>query len=66
MKRIYLSPTIRTVKVNTSAMLCASKDGPNVGGNTGIGIGEGDPPTVASSKGYTIFDDNDFDASFED
>ena len=47
-------------------MLCASQDGPNVGGNTGIGIGEGDPPTVASSKGYTIFDDNDFDASFED
>lgn len=67
MKRIYQTPTIKTVKVEYNSMLCASGD-PTIGGNVGgdFGIGEGEPPSVANSKSYSPFGDNVFDTSFED
>lgn len=48
MKKNYQRPSIRIKTIVTETILAGS--GISVGGNTGIGIGEGTPPTSGSSK----------------
>lgn len=46
MKKTYQTPTIRIKAITTEGPIALS-----VGGNTGIGIGEGTPPSTGGSKG---------------
>lgn len=60
MKKIYQKPSIKIHYVESEEILAGSGNGISVGGNTGIGIGEGTPPTYGSAKGHSAFDlDND-------
>lgn len=52
MKKTYQKPNIKVRNINTESILAAV----SVGGNTGIGIGDGTPPTTGSAKGRSLFD----------
>ena len=54
MKKTYMKPLIKVKMIISDCILAGS--GISVGGNTGIEIGEGDPPHTASSKTGGLWD----------
>lgn len=65
MKKFYRKPSIKVKGIETESPLATSpREGQiSVGGNTGIGIGEGDPPTSGGSKGNYFSGSDDEPAS---
>lgn len=57
-KKSYQTPSIKVKNIETSNVMAASEGGISVGGDTGIGIGEGNPPTVGAAKS-SIFDNSE-------
>lgn len=55
MKKEYQKPSIKLHKIETTDILAAS---PSIGGNTGIGTGEGEPPSGGDAK-QGFFNDED-------
>ena len=54
MKKNYISPVVSELVLATQQLLANSITG--VGGDSGIGIGEGETPEEADVKGYNVWD----------
>lgn len=57
MKKTYQKPELEVTGAQTATLLAGS--GISVGGNTGIGIGEGTPPSEAGGKNNSMFEPAD-------
>lgn len=65
MKKTYKKPNVEVSEIETEELLAASGNGPSIGGNTGIGIGEGEPPSSGSAKGNSFFGSGSDDSGAE-
>lgn len=65
MKKTYQKPNVKVSEIETEELLTASGDGPSIGGNTGIVIGEGEPPSSGNAKVNNFFGSGSDDSGAE-
>ena len=59
MKKRYIVPTIHTLHLDSVQIIATSIK--NIGGNSGIGMGNGDVPTEANAKANFAGEEFDWD-----